>query len=248
MRNFSFLSGKNLTIAALVLICAALLLVCSMAVQKLQTVYVDYRHYRALPIGVSAASNAIPTENTVVLFGDSRVQMWKPAPSVSSGRVVVNAGIAGETTTEMRRRFEHDVLRLKPERVVIQAGMNDLTAWATRNIPAADTHRERLLENMAYFVATLTENNVSVVITSVIPNTELNALRRIFWRPALRQAVDETNRQLQQLAATYQADWLDVTPLFVDDNNRVRSELYVDTLHITSEAYTQINRQLEPLL
>jgi lysophospholipase L1-like esterase len=247
MRNPSFLSVKNLIIAALTLICAVLLLVCTVAVQKLQTVYVDYRHYRALPVGVSAASNTNPVANTIVLFGDSRVQMWKPAPG-APGRVIINAGIAGETTTEMRRRFERDVLRLKPQQVVIQAGMNDLTAWATRNIPSADAHRERLLENMAYFVATLTDNNVSVVLTSVIPNTELNALRKIFWRPALRQAVDDTNRQLQQLAASYQADWLDVSPLFVDDNNRVRSELYVDTLHITSEAYTQINRQLEPLL
>lgn len=223
-----------------------LLAVCAVAFLKLQSLYADFRHFRALPTGISEASSATNIEHPIVLFGDSRVETWSPLPSIDR-KNIINAGVTGETTTEMRRRFDNDVLRLQPEAVVIQAGINDLTAIATRRIPDSQQLRQRMLDNLEYFVSTLTAIDTRVILTSIIPNKNLNLLRKMFWHPTLQQSVADTNTQLQLLAEKYQATWLDINPVFVDPNDSVRSEMYRDTLHVNLPAYMQVNELVEAL-
>ena len=241
------LSVKNVLLALSIATNIVLILACLIAFQKLKTVYTDYRHFRSLPVGISSASTSAAADNAVVLFGDSRVEKWTPLPMLA-GRKVINAGVTGETTSEMRRRFDNDVLRLKPQSVIIQAGMKDLTASITRDIPTPLKLRERMFENLEYFVSTLTAAGTQVVITSIIPNKDLNLLRKLFWHPTLQQSVDSANLELQQLAEKHQAIWLDINNVFVDTNNTVRADLYRDTLHIKSIAYLQINELLNELL
>ena len=240
------LSGKNILLALSIATNIVLILTCLIAFQKLTTVYTDYRHFRALPVGVSNAGMSATADNAVVLFGDSRVELWTPPP-VLTGKKTINAGVAGETTTEMRRRFDNDVLRHNPQTVIIQAGVNDLTASVTRNIPTPIQLREKMFENLEYFVSTLTAAGTQVVLTSIIPNKELNPLRKLFWHPTLLQTISSSNLKLQQLAEKHQAIWLDIDDVFVDTDNAVRAGLYKDTLHINSEAYAQINARLNKL-
>jgi len=133
-----------------------------------------------------------------ILFGDSRVETWTPLPDLP-GNYVINAGVTGETTSEMRRRFDTDVLRLKPQTVIIQAGMNDLTASVTRNIPTPQLLLDRMFANLEYFVTTLTATGTRVVITSIIPNKDLNLLRKVFWHSELQQSVTDANTRLKQM-------------------------------------------------
>ena len=239
-------SGRNFLLALSIAANIVLTLTCLIAFQKLTTVYTDYRHFRTLPVGVSNAGTLASTDNAVVLFGDSRVELWTPLPALS-GKNIFNAGVVGETTTEMRRRFDNDVLRHNPQTVVIQAGVNDLTASVTRNIPTPMLVRERMFENLEYFVSTLTAAGTQVVLTSIIPNKDLNPLRKLFWHPTLQQTITSSNQKLRQLAEKHQAIWLDIDDVFVDTENEVRTDLYMDTLHIKSEAYAQINRRLNEL-
>lgn len=237
---------KNSILAASLLANIALLLACFVILEKTRKVYTDYRHFRALPVGVSEASSVTPADNTVVLFGDSRVETWAPLPELP-GKTVINAGVTGETTSEMRRRFESDVLRLQPETVLIQAGMNDLTASVTRDIPTPRLLLDRMFANLEYFVSTLSEAGTEVILTPVIPNKDLNPVRKLFWHPVLQASVADTNQKLKHMAEQYNAVWLDISPIFFDNENRVRAELYKDTLHVKSPAYLQVNKQVEAL-
>lgn len=238
------ITTSNLLLLASIVANVALLLACAILFSKLKTLYVDYRHFRGLPVGVSEASQSDVSENVVILFGDSRVETWKPLPNIA-GKTIVNAGVTGETTSEMRRRFEHDVLRLKPETVIIQAGMNDLTANVTLNIPNPEQHLQRMHANLEYFVSTLTTMGVQVILTSVIPNSDLNLLRKAFWNTSLPATVADSNNKLKQLAGDYRATWLDISHVFHDQDNKIRSNLYRDTLHINPFAYELVNAIIE---
>ena len=163
------------------------------------------------------------------------------------GKSVINAGVAGETTSEMRRRFENDVLRLEPDTVIIQAGINDLTASVTRDITTPELLQPRMFENLEYFISTLSAAGTQVVLTSIIPNKDLNPFRKLFWRPVLQQSVADSNSQLRQLAEQHQAVWLDINHVFVDESNSVRADLYRNTLHINAVAYAKLNQIIEKL-
>lgn len=217
-----------------------------------QSFYTDYRHFRALEIGTSEASTletagSIAGKKTIVLYGDSRVQNWIPFPTMDNA-VFINAGINGETTTEMRRRFDHDVLRHNPDIVVIQAGANDLTASVTRGIKDPQNLLTDMHLNMEYFITTLAAQNIQVVVTSVFPNNTITMTKRLFWFNTLLQDIEASNQVFEQLTQRPEVHWLDLSSVFYTTNNKVNSDLYIDTLHVNRVGYSKINQLLENLL
>lgn len=90
------------------------------------------RRARELAVGVDArhhyaAENALLATKArprAVFFGDSLVSHWNTT-DVLPGFECVNRGISGQTTRQMRLRFETDVLDLAPDLVVIFGGTND---------------------------------------------------------------------------------------------------------------------------
>lgn len=225
-----------------------LVLVCLVLFAELRKSYANYRHFRALSVGISEATSAEPTtDKTIVLYGDSRMKIWHPAPESDKYRFV-NAGIAGETTSEMRRRFERDVLRLQPDLVIIQAGVNDLTAVVTRGISNPEALITAMHDNLTYFTATLEEQGIDVIITSIIPPKPLNLIRRAFWKDNLTARVNDTNLWLKQTALKLNADWFDLDPLYRDESGKLLDNLYVDSLHISYDGYRVLNEHLSKYL
>ncbi len=213
----------------------------------MRATYINYRHFRALPTGVSA-SGEIPVDQdsefqTVVLFGDSRVATWKPGPQARNYRFL-NAGVAGESTSEMRRRFVNDVLRHSPDIVILQAGINDLTAAATRGITNPQQIIARMHDNMRFFLTELAARDIEVIVTSIIPHYPLNVVRRVFWSPQLTGSVTDTNRQFETLARETNAEWLSLDPLFLDAEQQPHADLYRDALHLKPAAYEKLNDHL----
>jgi len=201
--------------------------------------------FRAQEIGISVATSVdtpLPA-NSMVLFGDSRVETW--GPTLQSEKFsFINAGVVGETTTEMRMRFERDVLRLKPDYVLIQAGMNDLTASVTKTIPEPEKYIEDMHKNFEYFISMLEANGSEVLVTSVIPAKLLNPVRRLFWHNELNAKTAIANKRLKQTALKYNADWIDLDPLYLNSSNKPVEALFYDTLHLNYEGYELLNEYL----
>lgn len=202
--------------------------------------YTDYRHFRSLEIGTSEATSATPADNSIVLFGDSRIETWHPKP-YSDKYTFINAGVTGETTTEMRRRFERDVVSLQPDYVLIQAGVNDLTASVTKGIEQPDQLVNTMQDNLEYFIKTLEQQDIDVIVTSILPALHLNTLRKIFWHDRLTDEINLANEKLKHTAESNNAEWLDLDPYFLDDSGNPQSDIYYDALHITHEGYDVLN-------
>ena len=237
-----FANKKLLTLSLAGNLCLAA--VCFVLLSDLKKTYTEYRHFRALPIGTSIATTADPTENSVVLFGDSRIETWYPFP-YSDKYTFINAGVTGETTSEMRRRFERDVIRLQPDFVLIQAGVNDLTAAVTKGIVQPQLLVDTMHHNLRFFIESLEAQNIDVIVTSILPAKHLNFVRRQFWHDTLTAQVQDANNKLKEATISLGADWLDLDPLYLDKSGDPRNRLFADTLHINHRGYKLLNKHFK---
>lgn len=80
------------------------------------------------PIPQAVAPTPSPTPNyapvSVVFIGDSITNHWSDTSALAAGSV--NAGVGGERSTDMLKRFDSDVIARNPAVVVILAGTNDI--------------------------------------------------------------------------------------------------------------------------
>ena len=66
-------------------------------------------------------------QKKIVFMGDSITEFWSVInPDFFNGKPYVNRGISGQTTPQMLLRFRPDLIALKPDVVVILAGINDI--------------------------------------------------------------------------------------------------------------------------
>ena len=249
MNQIVQLLKKNKLLGLSLVANAGLLLALLFVFSELKKHYTYYRHFRALPVGTSKATSVTTplADNSIVLFGDSRIETWYPDPE-SEKYTFINAGVTGETTSEMKRRFERDVVRLQPEYVLIQAGMNDLTASVTKGIKEPEKLLLDMHNNLDFFVTTLEDQGIDVIVTSIIPNNHLSIFRKQFWFDTLDEEVQQANIKLKQTALQAGAEWLDLDPLYLNQKGKPVQELFFDTLHINYEGYILLNSHLKEYL
>ncbi|MEM7257250.1 MAG: GDSL-type esterase/lipase family protein [Pseudomonadota bacterium] len=219
--------------------------------QKARQYYEDYRVFRPMAHGTSEASTFTPPENNaqklMVMYGDSRVQEWTPLPRLEN-TLVVNAGVSGETLREIRRRLHKDVLRLNPDVVLLQAGMNDLTAAATRGVEQPEKIIRRMKSGMKSLVEELTARNIDVIMTPIIPAKPLNIGRKVFWRDEIDSLLADANIYLKSLADQHELQWIDLLEPLHNDSGELRTDWYFDTLHLHTARYNDLNTMVEKLL
>jgi lysophospholipase L1-like esterase len=189
---------------------------------------------------VAEAADQLPV---VVFFGDSRARQW-PAPRMPGWRFV-NRGIGGQTTEQLRGRFDAHVASLSPRVVVVQGGVNDLKA-----IPLLPGRRDEIVAdckaNLRDLVRRARGGGASVIVTTVFPTGPVPLERRPVWSPEIERAVEEVNADLRGLAV----DGIFVLDAWklLSDGGRLRGEYAADTLHLTARGYEVLNGELEKVL
>jgi lysophospholipase L1-like esterase len=179
----------------------------------------------------------------VVLFGDSRAEQWQP-PDSSRFRFL-NRGIGGQTTEQVRGRVEAQVVPLKPQVMILQAGINDLKA-----IALFPNRREQIVAdckaNLRDVVRRATDGGAVVIVATIFPTGPVSAVRQLQWSPEIEKAVEEVNADLRSLQST-RVFVLDAFAILQRDG-RMPAEYSVDTLHLNEKAYAKLNVELSRLL
>ena len=202
--------------------------------------------------GPRASASAAP----VVVLGASYAQGWVLSPI--AGSTVVNAGVAGETTTEMAARFERDVLARAPRAVVIWGFINDVFRAPRAEAQATlATTRANLTEMIARGQAA----GVQVVLATEVTLSERaglvnwamaragRLLRRASYQDYVNGLVDETNGWMRQTAREKGLVLLDLAPVVSDANGRRRRQYaQADGSHLTNDAYAALTRFSRPIL
>lgn len=174
-------------------------------------------------------------EERIVFMGNSITEFWKNIDSdFFKNKSYVNRGISGQTTSQMLLRFRQDVIDLKPEIVVILAGINDI----------AENTGPISLENILGNIISMTElaktNHIKVVLSSVLPANKFP------WRPDLQptEKVIELNKMIQKYCQENNLIHIDYYSKMVDSQKGLDAKFTNDGVHPTLTGY----KIMEPLL
>jgi acyl-CoA thioesterase-1 len=185
-----------------------------------------------LTMGAAAAS-----ERVIVAFGDSLtagfgVPADQTYPALLGERLrregydyrVVNAGVSGDTTAGGLRRVDW-ALRLKPEIVILELGVND--ALRGQNLAAVRANLDQL-------VARFQAAGARVLVAGM----------RLPPNYGTRYA-DDFHRLFGEVARTRNAPHV---PFFLDGVGAVPRLNQADGIHPTAEGYTRVVEHLWPYL
>ena len=179
----------------------------------------------------------------VVFFGDSRARQW-PIPRVPGWRFV-NRGVGGQTTEQLRGRFDAHVMSLSPRVVIVQGGINDL-----KSIPLLPGRRDEIVAdckaNLRDLVRRSRDGGAVVIVTTIFSTGPVTLDRRAVWSADIETAVAEVNADLRGLEGE-KVVVLDSQKL-LNDGSRRRDAYAADTLHLTQRGYEVLNAELKKIL
>ena len=154
-------------------------------------------------------------ENKVIFFGNSITQVWSDYTDFFSDNGYLNKGISGQTTDQMLLRFKKDVVDEKPYCVVILAGINDL---AENNDPIS---LEDIFENIKSMVKIANDNNIKVILSSILPAYEF------LWNPGIYPGNDIIflNKNFIEYCKSGNAIYVDYHSSMKDKRDGLKDEL-----------------------
>lgn len=207
------------------------------------------RHYERLfhlvrldPLGLTTFGSEPATAAPIVLFGDSRAAAW-PAPA---GYTIVNRGIPGHTSTQARLRYRWHVSQLKPKLVIIQVGVNDLTALAVFGHEEEDIV-QATIANLRAIVNEARSDGSRVILTTIF-GLGPNAFERLDPATAqIQAAIERVNQAIRDMAAP-DVVIFDSAAILADESGFVAEQYRADILHINAAGYRALNEALGNLL
>jgi lysophospholipase L1-like esterase len=187
--------------------------------------------YRAANRSVLAAKTA----PRVVFIGDSITENWLLAQPDFFDRGVVNRGISGQTTAQMLVRFRADVVALRPKRVHILGGTNDVAG------NTGPTSVQDYKNNIMSMVELARANGIEVILGAIPPAAAFT------WRPQLQPAprIQELNAWLRDYATQQGIGFVDYYTPLAGASGELRSDLGNDGVHPNRRGYAIMRRLLE---
>jgi lysophospholipase L1-like esterase len=167
-------------------------------------------------------------EPRVVFMGDSITELWdRDSGKFFASKGYFGRGIGGQTTPQMLIRFQQDVVALKPQVVVINAGTNDI---AGNTGPSSLEMIEDNLKSMAQIAAA---NGIRVVLASVTPAYDYP------WKRGLEPAekVVSVNSWMKDYCARTGCVYADYFTPMADEKHGMKEGLSRDGIHPTPAGY-----------
>jgi lysophospholipase L1-like esterase len=153
----------------------------------------------------------------VVFLGDSITAggQWH---ELFPGVAAKNRGIGGDVTKGVLDRL-HQVTSGQPAKLFVKIGTNDLFAGLSED------------EIVANLVVLLER------VHSESPGTEVYVQSVLPRAVEFRERVESLNRRYEAVAGEHGATWVNLYPLFLDEDGSIRNELANDELHLLGRGY-----------
>jgi lysophospholipase L1-like esterase len=176
-----------------------------------------------------------PGQKRAVFMGDSITEFWSVInPAFFIGKPYINRGISGQTTPQMLIRFRPDVIALKPDVVVLLAGVNDI---AGNTGPAT---LEIIADNIFSMAELAKAHKIKVILCSVLPAYDFP------WRTGSFPAekIVMLNTMIKKYADANEILYLDYYSSMVDERKGLKTAYADDGVHPNKAGY----EVMEPLV
>ena len=163
-----------------------------------------------------------------VLMGNSITDNWvKFDPEFFAENNFVGRGISGQVTAQMLSRFQADVIALRPKKVIIMAGTNDI---AMNN---GYISHEHILQNIQSMCELAKYNGIQPVLCSCLPAAAFK------WRPNMTPANDiiRLNDIIKAYAKANKIKYVDYHSALVDEIGGLPKKYAADGVHPNIDAY-----------
>lgn len=191
------------------------------------------------------------TEVDFVFMGDSITDNCEiNAYLGKSNKIILNRGISGDRTEYVLKRFDADVVQLKPKYCILMIGVND--SWDLEYEPWSQTEgmsvqdvSKRTFENINEMVNKAKLNNINIMICSILPTnmtfTNANKERNIY--------IADVNKKLKRLCEEENLIYVDYYSEFVaEGDNCVKDGLTFEGLHPNTQGYNIMMKILKETL
>jgi beta-glucosidase len=138
-----------------------------------------------------------------------------------------NFGLSADRTETMLWRLAHGELEgLSPKLVVLMIGTNNLKSGPIRHSPAQTAEGVEAVVDLIQRKLPETK----ILLLGILPRQP-----KYEWFPSARR---ETNRRIARLAQRDGVRWLNFSDRYLDDEGKLRKELYrEDLLHLSAAGY-----------
>lgn len=170
-----------------------------------------------------------------VFFGNSITEGWPQfSPTFFSLHNFEGRGIGGQTTPQLLLRFRQDVLSLRPKKVILLAGINDI-AQNTGPISL-----NAIMDNIIAMTELAEVNGVQMILCSVLPANSFP------WRPEIipTQKVIDLNQKIKTYAHKKDLVYVDYYSSMVNDQKGLKDSLGYDTVHPNKAGYELMEKIL----
>ncbi|MES9817023.1 MAG: GDSL-type esterase/lipase family protein [Candidatus Thiodiazotropha sp.] len=197
-----------------------------------------------------------PGSKQIVMIGASYLQGW-PLNEVAC-LPVVNKGISGETSIQVRQRFDADALSNNPVAVIIWGHINDFS-----NAPMeqeAQT-RQTAIENLKYMIDRTKEAGIIPIIAtevtfgmpSDIKTSVMQFIGKMLGKRSFQDYISSNvlavNEWIRNYAKEHGVNVLEIERLMTNsDGNRKEGYYTEDLSHITKLAYQDLQVFAQPFL
>lgn len=169
-------------------------------------------------------------DRLIVLAGDS-LTLWFPQDLLPTYYNWLNQGISGETTSGLAKRLKlFD--QAKPKAIFVMVGINDLLRGKSD---------QEVLEAQEDVITQLKRSHpkAKIVIQGLLPRAKesITTANATQVEALSNDRIFQFNRRLAALADQTGAEFLDLQPLFSDNEGFLRSELTTDGLHLSTQGY-----------
>lgn len=173
-----------------------------------------------------------PQPGRVVFLGDSITDFWNLAKYFPD-KPYINRGISGQTTPQVLLRMFPDVIKLRPEVVILLAGTNDI-AGNTGSMTIA-----MIQDNFQAIADLASLHGIKLVLCSLPPVSDYTANPQTPLRPPAD--ILKLNEWLKSFAVESHAGFVDYYAALVDDQGMLRHGLSNDGLHPNDQGYASMS-------
>lgn len=155
-----------------------------------------------------------------------------------NNRHIKNRGIVGDIVQGLIDRID-PIIKGQPRKLFIMCGVNDISH---------DVSADSIARAMERLIVMVKQGSprTKIYLQSLLPfNNDVREWKLLKGRD---HVVVEANRLLEQVARRQRVTWINLYPLFVDDQGRLRADLTNDGLHLMGKGYLIWRDALRPHL